>query len=78
MGVRNKNRSELLHLLEQHDNYEIGGGFSVDRRPGRPWHVYYDGMAIDLDEEGDPKPRRDVIDAIQRAKALREKRESGE
>lgn len=30
----------IERLLEQHCQYEIGGGVSIARRPGRPWFIY--------------------------------------
>jgi hypothetical protein len=37
----------LESLLEQHDDYDIGDGFSVSRRPGQDWHIYYKAKHVD-------------------------------
>ena len=57
-------------LLEAHDSYELGDGFSMNKRHG-VWHVYFRGLHIDLRLKLNPEHESDLtsfptaVDAFQ-------------
>ena len=66
----------IEQLLEQHDHYDIGDGFTVARRDGGHWMAYHNGLHVECRDAtfyGRPIPDEDDLtsfpSAIQAVKA---------